>query len=60
MLFPDRGIVGMVTMQPVLGSFMVRVWSLSEKLQMMLSVRMLNGHPSKTLNATDPTMWTWR
>ena len=47
-------------MQPVLGSFIVRVWSLSEKLRMMLSVRMSNGHPNRMSKATDPTIWTWR
>ena len=57
MLFPNCEIVGMVTMQPVLGSFMVRVWSLSEKLQMILSVSMLNGRPNRMLKATDPIMW---
>ena len=46
-------------MQPVLGSFMVRVWYSSEKLQMMLSVSILNGRPNRTSKATDPTMWTW-
>ena len=44
-------------MRPVLGSFIVRVWSSSKKLQMMLSVRMLNGCPNRTSKATDPTTY---
>ena len=50
----------MVTMRPVLGSFIVRVWSSSENLQMMLSVRMSNGCSNRTSKATDPTISTWR
>ena len=57
-LLVDQGRVGIVIFCSVLGSLMVMVWSLLEKLQITLSVSMSKGCPKRMSYAGDWTMWT--